>query len=169
MRSNIYVHSAAQLWKLGKLRLDDYLMLFAACWYTLLCIALNRIVGGGGTNFMSEADIAALTPEITKRRIEGAKWVFVSEQSLMATVWTMKGCMLIVYGRLTYVHPLLEHKSCTSLANWCANSEGLVQRQYINWLAIYTYVGYGITLISYFTMCRPFSDYFVVPPPPGQG
>src|SRR4051794_14268824 len=77
-------------------------MLFAACWYTLLCISLNRIVGGGGSNFMSEADIAALTPETTRHRIEGAKWVFVSEQALMATVWTMKGCMLIVYGRLTY-------------------------------------------------------------------
>jgi hypothetical protein len=76
-------------------------MIFAGGWYTLLCVALNKFVGGGGSNFMSDADIAALTPETTKERIEGAKWVFVSEQALMATVWTMKGCMLIVYARLT--------------------------------------------------------------------
>lgn len=76
-------------------------MMFAACWYTLLCVSLNKIVGGGGSNFMSDADIAALTPETTLARIEGAKWVFVSEQSLMASIWTMKGCMLIIYGRLT--------------------------------------------------------------------
>ncbi|KAH8593974.1 hypothetical protein B0O99DRAFT_688006 [Bisporella sp. PMI_857] len=138
---------AAQIWRQGYLRIDDYLMIFAGGWYTLLCVALNKFVGGGGSNFMSDADIAALTPETTKERIEGAKWVFVSEQALMATVWTMKGCMLIVYARLT---------------------EGLKQRQWINWLAIYTYVGYGITQICYFTMCRPFTDYFVVPPPPGQ-
>jgi hypothetical protein len=53
---------------------------------------------------MSAEDIEALTPETTKHRIEGAKWVFVSEQSLMAAIWTMKGCMLIIYGRLTQVH-----------------------------------------------------------------
>lgn len=50
---------------------------------------------------MSPEDVAALTPQTTKDRIQGAKWVFVSEQSLMATVWSMKGCMLIIYGRLT--------------------------------------------------------------------
>jgi hypothetical protein len=49
------------------------------------------------------------------------------------------------------------------------NSTGLRERQFINWLAIYTYVGYGIAQICYFSMCRPFGDYFVVPPPPGQG
>lgn len=114
---------------------------------------------------MSEADIAALTPEITKSRIEGAKWVFVSEQSLMAVVWILKGCMLIVYARLTCVYSLYRNIASTN----CANSEGLVQRQYITWLTIYTYVGYGVTQISYFSMCRPFNDYFVVPPPPGQG
>lgn len=49
------------------------------------------------------------------------------------------------------------------------NRAGLKQRQYINWLAVYTYVGYAITVISYFSMCRPFTDYFAVPNPPGQG
>lgn len=62
-------------------------MMLAACWYTLLCISLNRMIGGGGSNFMSQADIDALTPERTANRVQGAKWVFVSEQSLMATMW----------------------------------------------------------------------------------
>lgn len=93
----------AVIWKNGNLRSDDYLMIFAGCWYTLLCVALNQTVSGGGTNFMSDADIAALTPETTKIRIIGAKWVFVTEQAIMATIWSMKGCMFLVYARLMYV------------------------------------------------------------------
>lgn len=71
-----------------------------------MCVGLNQTVSGGGTNFMSEEEAASLTPESTRIRIIGAKWVFVTEQSLMASVWSMKGCMLIVYARLTYVASL---------------------------------------------------------------
>lgn len=46
---------------------------------------------------------------------------------------------------------------------------GLKQRKYIMWLTVYTYVGWGIVEICYFTMCRPFNDYFAVPNPPGKG
>jgi hypothetical protein len=97
------------IWKQGRLRSDDYLMMFAGCWFVLLCVGLNQTVAGEGTNFMSDEEVAALTPETTKLRVIGAKWVFVTEQALMATTWSMKGCMLIVYARLTYV--TLPHKS----------------------------------------------------------
>lgn len=45
----------------------------------------------------------------------------------------------------------------------------LSRDDYINWLTIYTYVGYAIIQICYFSMCRPFMDFSVVPPRPGQG
>lgn len=64
---------------------------------------------------------------------------------------------------------ILPTKMTQSVANSGLNSTGLKQRRYINWLAIFTYVGYGVTEICYFSMCRPFSDYFAVPNPPGQG
>lgn len=49
------------------------------------------------------------------------------------------------------------------------HSAGLPARKWINWLAIYTYVGYVITLVCYFTVCHPFPDYWAVPVPVGHG
>jgi hypothetical protein len=70
-------------------------------WYTLLCVALNQIAAGGGSNLITDEELAALTPEGLADRIKGSKWVFVSEHSMMLTVWSMKACMLILYASLT--------------------------------------------------------------------
>jgi hypothetical protein len=61
------------------------------------------IASGGGSNLMSQADIDALTPETIAERVKGSKWVFVSEQSMLIAIWSMKCCMLLIYNRLTYV------------------------------------------------------------------
>lgn len=76
-------------------------MTFAWIWFTVLCVSLNKIVGGGGSNLMSAAEEAALTPSTISAHIEGAKWVFISEQALVLTVWSLKGCMLYIYFRIT--------------------------------------------------------------------
>lgn len=76
-------------------------MIFAGCWYIVLCVGLNETVRGEGTNFMSEEEAASLTPETTRLRVIGAKWVFITEQAIMACIWSLKGCMLLVYARLT--------------------------------------------------------------------
>jgi hypothetical protein len=83
------------------LKTDDYVMINGLVWYTLLCVALNQIAHGGGSNLMSADDIAALTPESTKERIRGSKWVFVSEHSMLLTIWSMKACMIMLYTKLT--------------------------------------------------------------------
>jgi hypothetical protein len=76
-------------------------MLLALFWYTLLCVSLNQVASGGGSNLMTVEDIANLTPEIKAERIRGSKWVFVSEHSMLLTIWTLKTCMLIIYFRIT--------------------------------------------------------------------
>lgn len=76
-------------------------MLNGLAWYTLLCVSLNKIASGGGSNLMSPEELAELTPEIKAERVIGSKWVFVSEHSMMLTVWSMKACMLILYAGLT--------------------------------------------------------------------
>lgn len=76
-------------------------MIFASGWYTVLCIALNQTVGGAGGNFMTDAEIAALTPEIAAARSVGAKWAFVGEESRLNLIWLLKACMLITYIRMT--------------------------------------------------------------------
>src|SRR5213079_2187459 len=40
-----------------ELQLDDYLLVLASGWYTLLCVSLNKVANGGGSNLMTEEDI----------------------------------------------------------------------------------------------------------------
>lgn len=50
---------------------------------------------------MTEEDITNLTPETTATRIAGSKWVLVSEETMVLTIWSCKACMLFIYRRLT--------------------------------------------------------------------
>lgn len=85
------------------LKPDDYIVAHGMVWYTILCVAFNKVASGGGSNLMTAEDLAALTPEITADRISGSKWVLVSEQSMILTIWSMKACMLLLYAGITYV------------------------------------------------------------------
>lgn len=80
---------------------DDYLIIFALFWYTLLCVALNEVVAGGGSNLLKPEEIPALTPTTKGERRRGSKWVFLSEHAMLLTLWCLKACMLIIYARLT--------------------------------------------------------------------
>lgn len=97
--------SISRVRKLGitKLQADDYIMVNATFWYTLLAVSINKMIAGGGSNFMTPEDEASLTPQTVKERMEGSKWVFVSEQGMIITIWSLKLCMLFIYRRLTYV------------------------------------------------------------------
>ena len=97
--------SWARIRKLGitKLQADDYLMVHAVLWYTVLVIAVNKTIFGGGSNFMTAEEEAALTPATIRERTKGSKWVVVSEQAMILTIWSFKLCMLFIYSRLTYV------------------------------------------------------------------
>lgn len=113
--------SVARIRRLGirNLQVDDYLMMFALVWYTILSVALTSVATGGGSNLMTDDDIANLTPATHAERERGSKWVFVSEHAFILCVWSLKACMLVIYSRITYVYgltmQLLLHCSCTDL------------------------------------------------------
>ncbi|KAF2191467.1 hypothetical protein K469DRAFT_746793 [Zopfia rhizophila CBS 207.26] len=134
--------SRIQRLRLKGLETDDYLMLSALVWYTLLCVSLNQVASGGGSNLMTEEDIANLTPETKAERIRGSKWVFVSEHAMVLTIWTLKVCMLIIYSRIT---------------------NGLKQRKLVMACAVYTALGFVGTELALFLSCRPLSQYWAVP------
>lgn len=85
-----------------------------------------------------------MTPAIHAERERGSKWVFVSEHSFILTVWSCKACMLVIYARIT---------------------EGLKQRKWINYIAIYVALGFVGTELALFLTCRPLSNYWAVPTP----
>ena len=161
--------STARIRRLGILNLqtDDYLMMFAVVWYTVLCVALNQVASGGGSNLMDDDDIKNLTPKIHAERESGSKWVFVSEHSFLLAIWAMKSCMLVIYARITYVLPLLLPLLLCLNATWILTEhrEGLRQRRWINYLAIYVGLGFVATELSLFLICRPLSNYWAVPTP----
>lgn len=70
-------------------------------WYTLLVVSINKIIFGGGSNFMTPEEIATMTPAIHASRVQGSKWVLLSEEVMVMTIWTCKICMLLIYSRLT--------------------------------------------------------------------
>ncbi len=104
--------SISRVRKLGitKLQADDYIMVNATFWYTLLAVSINKMIAGGGSNFMTPEDEVSLTPQTVKERMEGSKWVFVSEQGMIITIWSLKLCMLFIYRRLTYVASPSKHR-----------------------------------------------------------
>ncbi|KAK0118573.1 hypothetical protein ONS95_007459 [Cadophora gregata] len=128
------------------LQFDDYMMFNGIIWYTIMCVAFNRVMSGGGSNFMTEEETLALTPESIKDRIVGSKWVFVTEHSMLLAIWSMKACMLHLYASIT---------------------EGLPQRKYVNYVAVYTVASFVGCEIALFTACTPTSQYWAVPPQNG--
>ena len=72
--------------------------------YTSLLIVIN-IQTYTPTNLINPADNIVLTPEDIKKREYGSKLVLVTEHLQMIVIWSVKGCLLILYSRLTYVGP----------------------------------------------------------------
>lgn len=69
--------------------------------YTILCISFNKVINGGGSNYMTDEEVAALTPLIIEERIRGSKWVFVTEHAMLIAIWSMKACMIVLYRSIT--------------------------------------------------------------------
>lgn len=140
----IFLRFGARIRKLGiaKIQADDYLMINATIWYTVLVFSINEVIFSGGSNFMTSEEEAALTPETIRERITGSKWVFVSEQAMILTIWSLKLCMLFIYRRLT---------------------EGLKQKKLINMLFVWVACGFIGTELCLFLACRPLVQYWAVP------
>ena len=135
----------------------------AVFWYTLLYVSSNKIIFGGGSNFMSEEDIANLTPETQQMRVAGSKWVLVNEQSMVLTIWSCKICMIMIYRRLTY-----ETSSMSILRILTDSRQGLKQLKLVNAVAIYVALGFLAVEVTYFSACRPFWGYWSVTPSKGD-
>src|ERR1700761_2463877 len=66
---------------------------------------------------------------------------------MLNVIYTLKTCLLIMYGRLT---------------------NGTKLKRAVKCLACYVAVGWVATEITFFTACRPFKGYWAVPPPNPQ-
>lgn len=125
-----------------RFQVDDYVMLFAVCTYTALIVTIN-IVSNDTTNlFPPGFDVSSLTTKEKSQRVYGSKLTVVVEQCQILTIWSVKVCMLVMYGRLTVKRK--ENVAIKILGGYVA----------------FTFV---FMEIFYFGVwCRPFQDYWYV-------
>jgi hypothetical protein len=80
------------------LRIEEYLMLVVTVIFTADMWAIN-VVAVNGSNYMSDEDAAALTPDGVQRAIWGSKMTLALELFTLATEWGCKFCLVILYLR----------------------------------------------------------------------
>ncbi|KAF2479135.1 hypothetical protein BDY17DRAFT_231359, partial [Neohortaea acidophila] len=126
-----------------KFQADDYLMLLALCFYTTLISTIN-IVRYTNSNLLPPGfNINTITPHDRAQREYGSKLILVVEQCQCATVWLVKGCLVLLYLRLTSVH-----------------RENIL----IKILGAYVVITFVVMDILYFGVwCQPFHEYWAVP------
>jgi len=142
----IVLRLIARIRRLGilGLQLDDYAVAFGGIWYTILCISFNKMLTSGGSNLLTPEEIEALTPESIDARVEGSKWVFVSEHAQLLTIWSMKAAMLCLYARIT-------------------SGSNLVQKRLLKGVAVWVGCAFVGDELALFLICRPLNQYWAVP------
>ncbi|RFU34850.1 hypothetical protein B7463_g1477, partial [Scytalidium lignicola] len=131
-----------QLGSIKALQREEYVMFFVFVMYTNL-VAWMNVVAHVDTNLMLPSEVRQLTPESIKSRTYGSKLVLVVEQSMIATQWGCKTCLLLMYSKLTF---------------------GLKQQVAVKIVAVYVAMTFVIMEILYFGVwCKPFHEYWKVP------
>lgn len=125
-----------------KLKSEDYAMAFLTGLYTVLVAFLN-VDHDVSTNLIDPAHPVDLTPQEVKQRTWGSKTVLLVEMCMCAVQWGTKGCVLVLYWRLT---------------------QNLREHLIVKLVGVYVGVTYVVMLILYLGVwCRPFHDYWKVP------
>lgn len=84
-----------------KLRVDDYMMVATLVPYTALVVTMNIVAHTNSNLIPPDVDVHHFTQQEVKGRIYGSKLVVVVEQMQCITIWSLKGCLVFLYYRLT--------------------------------------------------------------------
>ncbi|KAJ9642850.1 hypothetical protein H2199_004371 [Coniosporium tulheliwenetii] len=113
------------------------------CIYTVLIVGM-QVIANTNSNLIPPEHGLDFDPEDIKERIHGSKMVLVVEQCMCVTIWTIKACLLIMYSRLT-----------------------TTRKQVLTLKIVAAYVAFSFVFMEVFYLgvwCRPFSEYWAVPP-----
>ncbi|KAF2186421.1 hypothetical protein K469DRAFT_571958 [Zopfia rhizophila CBS 207.26] len=127
----------------SSLQVDDGLILLAMVTMTIVVAFLHIIIHTNSNLIPPGEDVSKFTPEDIKERIYGSKLTIVVEQMSISTIWLIKTCLLIMYGRMTDLLP---------------------QHKIVKVVAVYVALGWLLMEILWFGVwCRPFNQYWAVP------
>ncbi|KAF4962768.1 hypothetical protein FSARC_9172 [Fusarium sarcochroum] len=131
------------LGSIKKLQVEDYLMLIAMITDTIIMVGMT-IISQTSSNLIDPSEKTSLDAADVAERTYGSKWVLVVEIMQCITIWLMKYCLLLMYNRLTM---------------------SLSQNLAVKFVAAYVTAGFVIMEILYLGVwCRPFNQYWAVPP-----
>ncbi|OGM49659.1 hypothetical protein ABOM_001817 [Aspergillus bombycis] len=125
--------------------LDDYIMSVTFGIYTTLLVLIN-ISSHYNTNLFPSEQLPQILadPKDVANRVYGSKIVIGLEQCMLLSTWGVKTCLVAMYWKLT------------KLLSW---------HLFVKLLAGYVLLGFIVIEITYFAVyCRPFSEYWAVPP-----
>ncbi|GKU12835.1 unnamed protein product, partial [Fusarium langsethiae] len=126
-----------------KLQVEDLLMIVAMITDTILMVGMS-IISQTSSNLIDPSEHVVLDAAEIDKREYGSKWVLVVEQMQILTIWLMKYCLLLMYNRLTM---------------------SLSQNLAVKFVAAYVTIGFVVMEILYLGVwCRPFNQYWAVPP-----
>ncbi|RYO79256.1 hypothetical protein DL766_009824 [Monosporascus sp. MC13-8B] len=112
---------------------------------TVLMIAMN-IISTTNSNLIDPNNPVELTPENIKSREFGSKMVLVVEQMQCVVIWSVKTCLLVMYGRLTIT--LAQNIAVKVVAAYVALSFVIMEVLYLGILSA--------ILSKYYSFTKPF-------------
>ncbi|KAE8352280.1 UbiD family decarboxylase [Aspergillus coremiiformis] len=138
-----YVSRWLQFGTIKDFQLDDLLMAMTVVFHILLTVYLIE-VDKLGSNGVPLDMVDMIDPATIPNRIKGSKLVVVVEQLWMGVIWGCKACLLLLYSTMT---------------------SGLSQHRAVKLIGVLCVLSFLVIEILFFVgWCRPFSDYWAVPP-----
>ncbi|KKK17896.1 hypothetical protein P175DRAFT_0439175 [Aspergillus ochraceoroseus IBT 24754] len=143
----IIMRLAARVLQLGspkRLQWEDAIMvgvLVAFCIMTAGLVTVGRL---GANEIPLGTPLDEIGPPSIADRVLGSKWVIITEQMFLATVWGSKACLLLLYKSIT-----------TGLE---------LHRRLVLIISVITAFSYLLIQICFFVVwCRPFHHYWAIP------
>ncbi|QDS73979.1 hypothetical protein FKW77_008453 [Venturia effusa] len=131
-----------------RLKADDYMMVATLVPYVALLVTMNIVANTNSNLIPPGTDVNDFSQQEIDERIYGSKLVVVVEQMQCITIWSLKGCLIFLYYRLTV---------------------NLGPHIYVLALLGYIVATFIIMEILYLGVwCRPFRNYWAVPTPNAQ-
>lgn len=130
---------------------------------------LQMISEYGSITGMTDAKAVLLTDDEIRRIEIGSKCLLAGWCLYVTMIFCMKGCMLFVYQRLTYVAQSSFHTLwlASGLLTSLSNRFQLEQQRLVKIASVLTVLAYISTIMVCLTRCMPFHKNWQVYPYPG--
>ncbi|KAK0663373.1 hypothetical protein DIS24_g1251 [Lasiodiplodia hormozganensis] len=131
----------------GRLQWDDYLMILAWAFFTMMTVCAHIVSLNGDNRAMTNEQRRLLPPAERDAKILGSKFFLCGHITYVSTMWTLKLCMLLFFQRLT---------------------RGLAAEKLIKPAIAVVATTWLVEFLTLLLTCRPVSHNWQIYPDPGK-